>query len=393
MALQIMPLLFLEALKKSEENPLKYLILVATSGDTGKAALEGYKDKDDIAIMVFYPHGHVSKLQELQMITQDGENVAVYAMQGDFDAVQRTIKSIFNDRRFNQKLLDKYQIGLSSANSINWGRLLPQIVYYMSSYIDLVDRKVIQWRNRIDVVVPTGNFGNILAGFYAKKMGLPIRKLICASNENNVLSDFFHTGVYDITHRTLIKTPSPSMDILIASNIERLLFVITNDAKKVSGWMKDLREKKKFIVDTKTKELLQDEFYVDWISNEECLVNIEKVFRDTNYLMDPHTSVAQAVAEKYLDSVGTETPLVVCSTAHWSKFARDVYQALRPMKERMFVDEFDVLEEILDLVPRISIPKAIKELKGKTIRHKGKCEADKGEVKDIIVDCINFLYN
>lgn len=391
-ALQIMPLLFLEALKKNR-TPLRYLILVATSGDTGKAALVGYKDRDNISIMVIYPHNHVSKLQELQMTTQEGSNVAIYAMHGDFDAVQRVVKDIFNDKVFNQKLLDNYQTVLSSANSINWGRLLPQIVYYVSSYIDLVDRKVIQWGNRIDIVVPTGNFGNILAGFYAKNMGVPIQKLICASNANNVATSFLQTGVYDITKRKLIKTPSPSMDILIASNIERLLFMITNDAKKVSGWMKNLREKKKFIVDTKTKELLQDEFYADWASNEESLLNIKRVFQQTRYLMDPHTSVAQTIAQGYSQKMGVGVPLVICSTAHWSKFAKDVYQALVPTKSGTLADDFDMLGSVVKLAPSVTIPKVIKELKNKKIIYKKRCKADKEDLKDAIVDFVKFLYN
>lgn len=393
MALQIMPLLFSEAIKKRDETSLRYLILVATSGDTGKAALEGYKDKKDIAIMVFYPYGHVSKLQELQMTTQIGKNIAVYAIDGDFDAVQKIVKDIFNDKRFNQKLLDKYQTVLSSANSINWGRLLPQIIYYASSYIDLVDRKGIQWGDRIDVVVPTGNFGNILAGFYAKKMGVPIRKLICASNANNVLTDFFQTGAYDITHRTLIKTPSPSMDILIAGNIERLLFLVTNNSEKVSRWMMELQEKKKFIVDTKTRAILQNEFYADWVSNEESLLNIKRVFQQTGYLMDPHTSVAQTVAQRYSQKMGVSVSLVICSTAHWSKFAKEIYRALKPRKEEKLVDEFEMLEGIVKLAPSVSIPKVIKELKNKRIIYRKGCKADKEELKDVIVDFAKFLYN
>jgi len=391
-ALQIMPLFFLEAVIKDNKKSVRHLILVATSGDTGKAALEGYKDKDDIAIMVFYPYGHVSKLQELQMTTQVGENVAVYAMDGDFDAVQRIVKDIFNDKVFNQKLLNKYQTVLSSANSINWGRLLPQMIYYFSSYINLVEKGAVKLGGHVDVVVPTGNFGNILGAFYAKKMGIPIRKLICASNANNVLTDFFQTGAYDIKHRRLIQTPSPSMDILIASNIERLLFMITNNSKKVSGWMKDIREKKKFIVDTKTKAILQHEFYADWVSNRETLLNIKRVYEQTGYFMDPHTSVAQVVAQKYAQKEGNKIPLIICSTAHWSKFARDVYKAFNndPVEK---LDEFVLLEAVLKLASTASIPKVIKELKNKSIIYKKRCKADKEELKDVIVDFAKFLYN
>jgi len=296
-ALQIMPLFFLEAIKKEKSN-FRYLILAATSGDTGKAALEGYKDKENISAIVFYPNGKVSQLQQLQMQTQEGRNVSVYALLGGFDKVQTLVKDIFQDTAFNKKLLKKGII-LSSANSINWGRLIPQIVYHVSSYIDLVNQKVITFGDAIDVVVPSGNFGNLLAAFYAKKMGLPIRKFVCASNKNNVLTGFFQTGTYDITNRSLSKTPSPSMDILIASNIERLLFLITNDAKQVSLWMRELRTKKKFSVDSATKKILQEEFSADWVSNKECLQNIKRIYDDTHYLMDPHTSIAQIVAERY----------------------------------------------------------------------------------------------
>jgi len=395
LALQIMPIFFSEALHKdnkkrisNDEKPLHYLILVATSGDTGKAALEGYKNKKDITIMVFYPHGHVSQLQELQMNTQEGSNVAVYSVDGDFDTTQSLVKDIFNDREFNNRLFSEYQTVVSSANSINWGRLAPQIIYYISSYLDLVDKKVIKLGEKIDIAVPTGNFGNILAAFYVKKMGLPIRKLICASNENNVLTEFLRTGIYDVSNRTLIQTPSPSMDILISSNIERLLFTIINNSEQVSRWMHELKADGKFEVDNRVKAILQQEFYADWVSNINCLQNIKKIFHETNYLMDPHTSVAQAVVEKYLKQDGDTLPMVICSTAHFAKFPNDVYKALKGDSAAPPADEFKTLELIFEYIRGGSVPKSISSLKNKRIRFNKKCNADIDLAENLIIENI-----
>ena len=390
MALQIMPLFFSEAVKtnnakrqKEGNKPLTYLVLVATSGDTGKAALEGYKDKEFISIMVFYPFGHVSQLQQLQMSTQEGKNVNIFAIRGDFDDTQRLVKDIFNDSTFNNILKQK-NIVLSSANSINWGRLLPQIVYHISGYIDLVNQKKIVLGDEIDIAVPTGNFGNILAAYYAKKMGLPIRKLICASNANNVLTDFLTTGVYSVTSRKLVQTPSPSMDILIASNIERLLFEVTRDPEKVEKWMKELQKTGEFEVDNKTKTILQKEFIADWVSNEECLENINYVFQSTHYLLDPHTSVAQKVAERYIASRKSSVPVIICSTAHWAKFAKDVYLSLFP-KQKMTEDEFALIEKICLLSKKISAPVTITSLKEKKERFKKVIEKNIHQVEQAIL--------
>lgn len=370
MALQIMPYFFVQSIKddslkrrREGKESLRYLILVATSGDTGKAALEGFKDKEDILIMVFYPENRVSKLQYLQMATQEGRNVLVFALKGNFDKVQNIVKELFNDKAFNFFLLNKFNVKLSSANSINWGRLLPQVFYYVNSYLKLIEKGV-RFGKLINIAVPTGNFGNILAAFYAKKMGLPINKLICATNENNVVSEFLQTGVYDVRERKLVKTPSPSMDILVASNIERLLFLITNSPKKVKGWMSDLKEKKRFQVDTKTRNILQKEFYSGWVSNKESLKNIKKIFKETGYLMDPHTSVAQVVLERFTKEKGVDEPILICSTAHWSKFTQNVFKS----KE--------------------NLPLSILDLKKKPIKHKKTLEANSSLVKKVIVDCL-----
>lgn len=380
MALQIMPSLFSEGAEKSHNH---YLILVATSGDTGKAALEGYKGIKGIKIFVFYPIDGVSKLQELQMITQEGINAKIIGMNGNFDDVQKSIKETFNDREFNQLLKNKHKIILSSANSVNWGRLLPQIIYHLNSYIELVEQRKIKLGDQIDIAVPTGNFGNILAAFYAKKMGLPIRRLICVSNENNVLTEFLQTGIYDIRNRKLIKTPSPSMDIVIASNIERLLYEITKDPEKISLWMRQLREEKRFVIGANTLKIIKNEFYADWVSNEDCLLTIKNVYDETGYLMDPHTAVAQAVVDRYKKKYGSDVPIVICSTAHWAKFASDVYKALTGIISTD--DEFEILSKITKLIPSATVPKNISELKSKKVRHTGKCAEGKEAVEQVIL--------
>jgi threonine synthase len=393
MALQIMPLFFEAAVKEDNaardaagNKPLTYLLLVATSGDTGKAALDGYKNKENIAVIVLYPKGRVSRIQELQMSTQEGNNVSVYALDGDFDAVQKTVKEVFNDKKFSKKLFDTRQTILSSANSINWGRLMPQIIYYLSAYADMADRGILRWGDEVNVTVPSGNFGNLLAAFYAKTMGLPIHKLICASNTNNVLTDFLQTGTYDVTNRSLVQTPSPSMDILVASNIERLLYTITNDSEKVSGWMGDLNKKGKFTVDEPTKKILQNEFYADWVSNRDCLTNVRTVYNKTSYLMDPHTSVAQAVAERYIKQKIDMRPMVICSTAHWAKFVKDVYTTVRGTGKKEKTDEFIMLTTIAKMLGSAGlIPKSISSLRGAVIRHKETCDAGAGNLERKII--------
>ena len=404
LALQIMPHFFSEALKsdnqkrrKKGEKPLCYLILVATSGDTGKAALEGYKDKEGVSIIVFFPDKRVSKFQELSMTTQEGNNVEVYAMSGNFDDTQRCVKETFADNDFNKLLLDKYQTVLSSANSINWGRLIPQIVYHVNSYLELADQGTISLEETMDVAVPTGNFGNILAAFYAKKMGLPIRRLICASNANKVLTEVLQTGSYSVQKRTLIKTPSPSMDIIIASNFERLLYELTQDSKKVCEWMRELKETKQFSVNEKTKQLFQKLFYADWVSNDDCLLTIKKIYEETHYLMDTHTAVVQAVVERYQKDKQSETPILICSTAHWTKFTADVYKALSgtPVNEindlkLRGLDEFDIFNKLFQLVPDSTrIPQNISNLKNKKIRHNVKCKPDRESVEKVIIKSIN----
>ena len=329
MALQCLPRFFsVSAAELRDRGQLEdtHMILVATSGDTGKAALEGFRDVDGISIGVMYPDGGVSDIQFKQMATQRGGNVTVWGVRGNFDDCQTGAKNVFNDDAFAVGLHERFHVALSSANSINWGRLMPQVVYYVSAYAQLVAAGKVERGAEIDVCVPTGNFGNILAAYYARRMGTPIRRLLCASNENRVLTDFINTGTYDISERPFVKTPSPSMDILVSSNLERQLFELTGrDANAIKGWMADLRDKRRFKVDQDTFAEMRGLYAADSVDNEECLRTIREVFDAQGYLMDPHTAVAYKVAENlHEDGV----PVVVASTAHWAKFGNNVYRAL-----------------------------------------------------------------
>ena len=328
MALQCLPHFFAESAKRlTEEGKLdhEFMILVATSGDTGTAALEGFKDKEGLRVGVLYPQGGVSDIQFRQMATQTGGNVMVWGVDGNFDDCQTAAKAVFGDAAFAQTLLRDEGVALSSANSINWGRLLPQVVYYVSSYASLVHSGKIAPGRPIDVCVPTGNFGNILAAWYAKRIGTPIGMLFCASNENRVLTDFINTGTYDISKREFVLTPSPSMDILVSSNLERQLFELTGrDPKAVRGWMEDLRTGQAFRVDADTFAQLRQDFAADFVDNAACLATIKEVFEQYHYLLDPHTAVAYQVAKR----LWSENPVLIASTAHWTKFGENVYRAL-----------------------------------------------------------------
>ncbi len=328
MALQCLPNFFsasAQALRARGELDHEFCILVATSGDTGKAALEGFKNADGVSIGVLFPDGGVSDIQRKQMITTTGNNVQVWAVSGNFDDCQTGVKRVFSDAAFADKLLQEHHVALSSANSINWGRLLPQVVYYVSSYAELVAQNKVEAGSPIDVCVPTGNFGNILAAFYAKQIGTPIETLICASNENHVLYDFITTGTYDISDRPFVLTPSPSMDILVSSNLERQLFELNGrNAELIKDWMRDLNEKQRFTVNDATHQAMCQTFSAGYANSDECLKTIKEVFDTYDYLIDPHTAVAYAVAEHKRK----ENPVLVVSTAHWAKFGNNVYRAL-----------------------------------------------------------------
>ena len=325
MALQMLPYLLTASLKKTGEEKT-VCILVATSGDTGKAALEGFRDVDRTKILVFYPDGGVSEIQKLQMVTQEGRNVGVCAVRGNFDDAQTGVKRIFSDAQLRGTLASRGYF-LSSANSINWGRVLPQIVYYVSSYCDLLASDAIEEGQTVNVCVPTGNFGNILSGFYAKKMGVPIGRLICASNENNVLTDFIRTGTYD-RNRPFYQTASPSMDILISSNLERLLYLLSGSDEEVRGYMQALAETGRYTVSERVFRAVQAEFSCGFCTDAQGAQTIGKTFREKNYLLDTHTAVACTVLEGYRAETGDGTLTVVESTASPFKFCASVLDAL-----------------------------------------------------------------
>ena len=321
-ALQLMPKLLVEA-KKNLGRTEKTLILVATSGDTGKAALDGYHDIPGVEIAVFYPTGGTSEIQRLQMATQEGANVAVYAVRGNFDDAQTGVKKVFGDKAIAAEL-EKRNIRLSSANSINWGRLVPQIVYYFAAYAQLLKAGKITFGDEVDFCVPTGNFGDILAGYYAKQMGLPMGKLVCASNENNVLTDFLTTGTYT-AKREFFKTTSPSMDILVSSNLERLLYHVTGSDAEVAGFMQQLAATGSYTVRPETLAAIQQTFSCGWSSEDEVAGEIRARYEKDGYLCDTHTAVAfHVAAQKKRQGV----PMVVLSTASPFKFPRSVLEAL-----------------------------------------------------------------
>lgn len=332
MALQCLPRFFsASASQLREQGRLDhdFLILVATSGDTGKAALEGFRDLDHVSISVMYPDGGVSDIQYRQMATQRGGNVNVWGVRGNFDDCQTGAKNVFGDEKFAAKLLAEHGVSLSSANSINWGRLLPQVVYYVSAYAQLVADGKLSAGDPLDVCVPTGNFGNILAAYYAKRMGTPIDMLLCASNENRVLTDFINTGTYDVSDRPFVLTPSPSMDILVSSNLERQLFELTDrNAQAIAEWMSDLKTKRRFRVDEETFKRVREHFAADSVDNSECLRTIKEVLDKHDYLLDPHTAVAYRAAQ----NLRGENPVLIASTAHWAKFGNNVYRALHDME-------------------------------------------------------------
>jgi threonine synthase len=390
MALQCMPLFFSEALELAHARgatDLDFLILVATSGDTGVAALNGFADRAHTKIAVSYPDAGVSAIQERQMTTQPGGNLTVFAVEGDFDACQSAVKAVFDDGAFAADLAARFGLAMSSANSINWGRLLPQIVYYVSAYADMAARGHVASGAPIDVCVPTGNFGDILAGYYAKRMGVPIRRLLCASNTNKVLADFIATGTYDISGRDLVKTPSPSMDILISNNLERLLLDLRGDPAVIRGWMDELRTARRFTVDGETLAKLQDEFVGAWVDNDTCLRTIGEVQREKGYLMDPHTAVAWRMTEELrgggagagadpgagpeAGGASERVPVLIVSTAHWSKFAADVVRGLSGVPDGAPLDEpddFALLDRVVELAPGARVPASLEAVRARPTR-------------------------
>lgn len=363
MALQLLPYLLTVSAGKTRKDT-KIVILVATSGDTGKAALEGFKDVPNTEILVFYPVDGVSPMQKLQMTTQEGENVGVCAIEGNFDDAQSGVKAIFTNREIEQKFAENH-MAFSSANSINWGRLAPQIVYYVSAYCDLVKSGGVKLGDPMNVVVPTGNFGNILAAFYAKQMGVPIKKLVCASNANNVLTDFLETGTYN-KNRPFYCTTSPSMDILISSNLERLLFLLSGqDAQSTKKWMEQLSATGTYTVSDKVFSAIQELFSAGFCDDEDTKRTIRKIFDEYHYLCDTHTAVALNVYAAYKTKTGDKTPTVIASTANPYKFSKSVLRALK--SHIRSADEFDMVEELHE-VSGAPVPPQLANLKGKEPR-------------------------
>ncbi|MBE6671330.1 MAG: threonine synthase [Ruminococcaceae bacterium] len=368
MALQVMPRLLSRALVKTGEKRTAF-ILVATSGDTGKAALEGYKDVDGIKIMVFYPVDGVSKVQKLQMATQEGNNVTVCAIKGNFDDAQNGVKKIFGNAE-TAEILDKNNHFFSSANSINWGRLVPQIVYYISSYCDMVNAGDIKEGDEVNICVPTGNFGNIFAAYIAKMMGLPVNRFICASNCNNILTDFISTGTYD-RNRAFHTTMSPSMDILISSNLERLLYVIAGQ-EKTASYMKELNTKGVYTVEDEVKEKIAANFSGYFCGEEDTAKTIKETFDKYNYLIDTHTAVAVKCAEEYMKNTGDERKIIVASTASPYKFASNVYASLTG---EILENEFDSLKST-EKLSGTKIPTPLATLESKQVRFTKVIEPD-----------------
>lgn len=380
MALSILPhLLTTSAKKNNVKNEI--VILTATSGDTGKAALAGFADVEGTRIIVFYPKNGVSKVQELQMVTQKGDNTSVVAIHGNFDCAQSGVKAIFENKEL-AKELSEAGFQFSSANSINIGRLVPQIVYYVYAYAKLLQNEEIAEGEAINVVVPTGNFGNILAAYFAKQMGLPIDKLICASNENKVLFDFFQTGVYD-KNREFILTNSPSMDILISSNLERLVYMIAGqDAKKNSELMQALKSTGVYELTEEMKANL-DDFAAGYATEEQVRETIAEVYKKTGYVIDTHTAVAAKVCKVYQETSKDEKKTVIASTASPYKFARSVMTSIDNKYDAL--EEFDLIDS-LEVISNVDIPNAVEEIRNAEILHTRECDADKMEetVKDIL---------
>jgi len=383
MALQILPHLMRVSAAKTGDGR-EIVILVATSGDTGKAALEGFKDAPGARILVFYPVDGVSPMQKLQMTTQEGGNVGVCAIRGNFDDAQTGVKKIFTDQEIARKLA-AHGMMFSSANSINWGRLVPQIVYYVSAYCDLAAAGEIKMGDPVNAVVPTGNFGNILAAYYAKKMGLPLGRLICASNKNKVLTDFIETGTYD-RNREFYATSSPSMDILISSNLERLLFDLADrDDETIRNWMASLNKTGKYTVTPAVHEQLKSMFAGGFCDENQNAAAIRDTFEKHRYLLDTHTAVGVRVYDEYRRRTGDETPTVIASTANPYKFSASVLKALGG--DSAGWDEFEKVEALHRLTG-CPVPPPLADLRGKTPRFTGICGQE--EMAGVVYDLLGI---
>lgn len=368
MALSLLPHFMTYSLKKKGEQR-KVMILAATSGDTGKAALEGFKDVDGTYIQVFYPVDGVSPIQKQQMVTQTGNNVDVVGIQGNFDDAQRAVKQAFQSSALKD-LCDEHHVFLSSANSINIGRLIPRIVYYFYSYMTLVNKNEIRLGESVHFTIPSGNFGNCLAGVLAKKMGLPIQKFIVASNRNNILTDFFRTGKYD-ARREFYKTNAPAMDILVSSNLERLVYMMAQESQKVKSYMDDLNQNGVYEISSDLLEKIQDVFKAGWLNEDEVLDTIKTCFEQTGYLLDTHTAIGYGVYKEYQKTSGDETKTIILATASPYKFADSVYKALTDQS----LSEYQAIEAVYEKTG-VDIPKPLVQLDQKEILHQKVIDKD-----------------
>ena len=382
MALSILPYLMTTSAKKNQVKN-EIVILTATSGDTGKAALAGFADVPGTKIIVFYPKHGVSPIQEKQMVTQKGDNTFVVAINGNFDQAQSGVKAIFGNKEL-AKEMDEKGFQFSSANSINIGRLIPQVAYYVYAYAKLFVEGKVAKDEKINVVVPTGNFGNILAAYYAKNMGLPIDKLVCASNDNKVLYDFFETGCYD-RNREFILTNSPSMDILISSNLERLIYKIAeNDSEKNAELMAELAKDGKYTITDSMRKQLAD-FYGNYATEAETAEEIKRVYDKTGYIMDTHTAVASCVYGKYKKDTNDDKVTVIASTASPFKFTRSVMNAINPAYDKL--GDFELVDE-LSKIGNVKVPNAIEEIRNAEIRHNNLCNVD--EMESVVKKFLNM---
>ena len=383
MALSVLPLL-MTALKEKAGQKETCIIPVATSGDTGKAALEGFSDVDGTAVIVFYPDGGVSPLQQKQMCTTEGGNVSVVGVKGNFDDAQTAVKEAMNSPELAKKLT-ALGCKMTGANSINWGRLAPQIAYYFSAYVDMASGGKIGWGDELNFCVPTGNFGNILAGYYAKRMGLPVGKLICASNDNNVLTEFIDTGKYT-TKREFKKTISPSMDILVSSNLERLLFELCGrDSEKIKSYMSGLKSKKEYKISESETDALRETFIGRWVSEDEDVEMIDYLFDEYGYICDTHTGVAFAAYFNYAENTGDKTPCVIVSTASPFKFVKTVLGAIG---EKVPEDDYKALRALEDITA-LPLPESLSEITKKQSRFSGCITA--AEVADAVEKFANII--
>jgi len=382
MALQLLPHLMSASIQKTGEES-KVVVLVATSGDTGKAALEGFKNVPGTDVIVFYPAEGVSETQRLQMVTTEGKNVKVFGIKGNFDDAQRSVKEIFEDQDFAKVLAEKKCV-LSSANSINWGRLVPQIIYYFSAYCDAVKQESIKMGDEINFCVPTGNFGDILAGYYAMRMGLPVHKLICASNSNNVLADFLKRGEYD-ANREFFKTMSPSMDILVSSNLERLLYDAEGmNGEEISRYMENLKKSKKYQISAEAFSNIAKVFVGEWTDEKKTIEEIQLMYGVHNYLADPHTAVALRGAQNYLSANNDNHYTIVLSTANPYKFSKDVWESIKGKQEQG--ENQDYFVKLYEQT-KVNIPLPLRNLQQRPVLHPEVIEVV--EMRDKIAEFIS----